>query len=95
MGRKTKTYYTSEFKKQAADLAIRVGSARAADQLGVRVENVNRWKKNVNNLEPQTKEEKTDLELEVRRLSKENEELKKINFILKKAAAFFSQDHLK
>lgn len=32
---------------------------------------------------------------EIKRLRKENEELKKVNYILKKAAAFFSQDHLK
>jgi transposase-like protein len=32
---------------------------------------------------------------EFRRIQKENEKLKKVNQILKSAAAFFSQDHLK
>lgn len=35
------------------------------------------------------------VEEEVKRLRKENKELKDVNYILKKAAAFFSQDHLK
>ena len=34
-------------------------------------------------------------EEELKRLRKEVEELKKVNYILKRAAAFFSQDHLK
>jgi transposase-like protein len=32
---------------------------------------------------------------EILRLKKENEELKKVNYILKRASAFFAQDHLK
>jgi transposase len=95
MGRRTRPVYTSEFKQQAAELANRIGSSKAADQLGVQVQNVQRWKKNADDLEPQTKKEKVNLEAENRRLTKELEEQKKINQILKKAAAFFSQDHLK
>jgi transposase len=87
--------YTSEFKQQAAELANRIGCSKAADQLGVQVQNVQRWKKNADDQEPQTKKEKVNLEVENRRLTKELEEQKKINQILKKAAAFFSQDHLK
>ena len=32
---------------------------------------------------------------EIKRLKKEVEDLKSVNYILKRAAAFFSQDHLK
>lgn len=87
--------YTSEFRQQAAELANRIGFNKAAQQLGVQVQNIKRWKKLADNQEPQTKKEKLNLEEENRRLTKENKELRDVNYILKKAAAFFSQDHLK
>lgn len=95
MGKRTVRKYTSEFKQEAAELAIRIGATRAAEQLGVIVGNVQRWKQKVEDVGPQAKKEKVNLEDENRRLQKENEELKKVNQILKRAAAFFSQDHLK
>ncbi len=96
MAKKGKRTYTVEFKRQAADLAIRAGVQKAADQLGVNVANIQRWKsetKKDSNSEQKTR--KRDLEEELKQLRKENEELKKVNFILKKAAAVFSQDQLK
>jgi len=95
MGKSKKHRYTSEFKQQAAELASRVGGNKAAHQLGVSVSTVHSWKKKADNNEPQSKKEKVNLEEENRRLQKEVDELKKVNQILKKAAAFFSQDHLK
>lgn len=95
MGKHGQRKYTSEFKQQASELAIRIGSRRAAEQLGVAMQNVDRWKKLAENQEPQSKKEKVNLEEENRRLLKENKELRDVNYILKKAAAFFSQDHLK
>jgi len=95
MGKKKNRKYTSEFKQQAADLAIRIGVGRAAEQLGVCVANVQRWKSDAKEGKPQTKKVSVNLEEENRLLQKENDELKKVNQILKKAAAFFSQDHLK
>ena len=95
MGKKGNRQYTLEFKQQAAELANRVGVTKAASQLGVIVGNVQRWKQNLNNQEPQSKKVKVNLEEENRRLQRENDELKKVNQILKRAAAFFSQDHLK
>lgn len=77
------------------ELAIRIGCTRAAEQLGVSVANVQRWKSNLENKEPSSKKEKESLEEINRRLQKKNDELKKANYILKRAAAFFSQDHLK
>ncbi len=96
MAKKGKRTYTVEFKRQAADLAIRTGVQKAADQLGVNVANIQRWKsetKKDSNSEQKTR--KRDLEEALKQLRKENEELKKVNFILKKAAAVFSQDQLK
>ena len=95
MGKKKNRQYTSEFKQQAAELAIRIGIGRAAEQLGVCVGNVQRWKTDANDGKPQSKKIQVNLEDENRRLQKEVDELRKVNFILKKAAAFFSQDHLK
>jgi len=100
---RTKTRsYTAEFKEQAVRLAEEIGSARrAAKQLGVSEANVHNWKiksklgklkDSKNNMSMTVSETSED---ELKRLRKEVEELKKVNYILKKAAAFFSQDHLK
>lgn len=95
MGKGKHRRYTLEFKQQAAELAIRIGCAQAAKQLGVAMSSVHLWKSNTKNKEPITALEKVSLAEENRRLKKENDELKKVNHILKRAAAFFSQDHLK
>jgi transposase len=96
MGRQTKRQYTLDFKEQAVDLAIRIGFARAAEQLGVNVANIHRWDKQSKKSEAkESKKTKSGLEAENRRLQREVEELRKVNHILKRAAAFFSQDHLK
>ena len=95
MGKATKRQYTLEFKQQAVELANRIGVGRAAKQLGVCVSNIHGWKAKEKNQEPQSAKVKVNLEEENRRLQKEVDELKKVNQILKRAAAFFSQDHLK
>lgn len=93
--------FTTEYKEQAVRLAEHLGSvAKAARQLGISDVNVYHWKmkskngklkdlKNNMSIQSETPEE------ELKRLRKENEELKQVNYILKRAAAFFSQDHLK
>jgi transposase len=96
MGRKTKRQYTLEFKQQAAELALQIGLTRAAEQLGVNVANVKRWVGSTKNADAgEAKKTKAGLEAENRRLQREVDELRKVNHILKRAAAFFSQDHLK
>jgi transposase-like protein len=91
--------YTTEFKMQALELVNQLGSyAEASRQLGVKDSVLHTWKSKFNfvmkkdsakfvNSNPES--------LEIKRLKKENEELKKVNYILKRAAAFFSQDQLK
>ena len=93
--------YTPEYKEQAVRLAEHLGStAQAARQLGISDVNVYNWKmkskkgklkdlKNNMSVQSETADE------ELKRLRKEVDELKQVNYILKRAAAFFSQDHLK
>lgn len=94
MGKRNVRQYTPEFKEQAVELANRIGMTKAAAQLGVHVSNIHGWKsKKKDGLKKPS--EAASLEEENRRLRKEVDELKKVNQILKRAAAFFSQDHLK
>ena len=97
MGKNRK--YTQEFKEQAVRLAKQLGSNRAAaQQLGISDVNIHVWQNK--DLKRQSKASayvspSETPEEEMKRLRQENEELKKVNYILKRAAAFFSQDHLK
>lgn len=93
MGKHSKKY-ALEFKEQAVQLAMDMGSARrAADKLGIPEANIHNWRKKFEKLKP-VKAAETPEE-ENKRLRKEVDELKKVNYILKRAAAFFSQDQLK
>ena len=89
--------YTQEFKQQAVELANSLGCVKkAADQLGIPDVNIHCWKKklNIQNLSKNPSTLSAEQE-ELRKLRKEVAELKQSNLILKTAAAFFSQDHLK
>lgn len=94
-----KQKFTREFKIQALELVNQLGSyAEAARQLGVRDSALHTWKKKLNFEMKKDSEKSTNSNSEseeLKRLKKEVEELKKVNYILKRAAAFFSQDHLK
>ena len=105
MGVKSPRQYTIEFKRQAVQLAQELNSGpKAAKQLGISSSNIHTWRKHfklgelsagdVKSTAPANRpQELADDEL--KRLRRENVELKKVNHILKQAAAFFSQDHLK
>lgn len=90
--------YTIEFKRQALELAESLGNAsKAAEQLGISPSCIYQWQsKSEKILGPgvSLKPVLSDQE-ELQRLRREVSELKKVNHILKSAAAFFSQDHLK
>lgn len=93
-----KKQYTKEFKIQALELAKNMGNfAAAARQLGISDSLLYAWKDKFNFDAGAGKTAATAVAEteEMSRLRKENEELKKVNYILKRAAAFFSQDHLK
>jgi transposase len=95
MGKKSNRQYTLEFKQQAVELASRVGASRSAKQLGISVSNIQNWKRKSVESQPKSEIVKVNLEEENRLLQKKVKELEQVNLILKKAAAFFSQDHLK
>lgn len=94
-----KKQYTKEFKFEAVKLAEELGSiAEATRQLGLPKSSIQNWKNKYKykvTKETEPKAIATSEAEEIKRLKKENEELKKVNYILKRAAAFFSQDHLK
>jgi transposase len=93
--------YTIEFKKQAVELAEGMGSTLgAARQLGIPDVNIHQWKKRFGKASSDGKSKNSEApnqneSEELKRLRKENSEQKQIIHILKRAAAFFSQDHLK
>ena len=99
MEKRTRRSYTPEFKEQAIALASDLKSiVKAEQELGIPRGLLRTWKRNASKMGlsvPPSAEGKLTAEEEVRRLRKENEQLKKVNHILKSAAAFFSQDHLK
>ncbi|MDZ4662971.1 MAG: transposase [Pseudomonadota bacterium] len=94
-----KQRHTKEFKIQALELVNQLGSyAEAGRQLGIRDSALHTWKKKLKFEMKKDSEKNSNSNLEseeIKRLKKEVEELKKVNYILKRAAAFFSQDHLK
>ena len=92
--------YTKEFKIEALNLAKQLGSySAAAKQLGLRDSIFHTWKAKYG-ISLEDKSGKTATQSvkesdEVRELKKKIQDLEKTNYILKRAAAFFLQDHLK
>ena len=98
MEKRARRTFTSEFKIQALELAEQIGSTtRAAQQLGIQTERIRAWKKELPVAPTKTRAiaQSVAESEEIKRLRKQVSELEKTNYILKKAAAFFSQDHLK
>ena len=94
---KTRRRFTKEFKDDAVGLVIDQGynCAEVGRRLGVSENNINRW---VRHYRDQNKSASTDgltreqLEIELKRLRKENKRLEMEREILKKAAAFFANE---
>ena len=91
--------HTTEFKIEALELAKQTGSfAEAARQLGITDGLLYSWKKKYNfSLDGGGKDASQSIAEteEIKRLKKQISDLEKSNYILKRAAAFFSQDLLK
>jgi transposase len=85
--------FSTEFKVEAVKLAESIGVPKAAKELGILENNIRRWQVS-SKTKPITDSEKPsydDLESEVRKLRREMEYMKKINEVLKKSTAIFSQ----
>lgn len=92
-----KRFYDTSFKDQAVALAEEIGVKKAKEKLGIKNEQtLGNWvkKKNKKN-ETDSGAELAALREENKKLKKELDREKKITAILKDAAAFFCQDHLK
>ena len=92
--------YTKEFKIEALNLVQQLGSySAAARQLGISDGTLHAWKDKFNfpiqPVQKKTAEQAVAETEELKRLRKENDQQKKTIEILRRAAAFFSQDHLK
>jgi transposase-like protein len=75
---------------------MELGPGRAAKQLGVTTSSLHYWKKIYQVKKKISKEEQARLDHEeLLRLRKENAEQKQVILVLKKAAAFFSNDQQK
>ena len=88
--RRERRTFTEEFKRQAIELAEDLKSTtQAANQLGINESLIRNWrKKSSTEKSLQAADPSFSIE-EFKRLQKENEKLKKVNYILKSAAAFF------
>jgi len=104
MVRKAKwAHYPPLFREKAIVLGREIGPSHAGDKLGIERSLVCKWMK-AKDLEMAVKkdpkasaESKAALEAaakEIRKLKRENDELKKANYVLKEVASFFSKDPL-
>jgi transposase len=86
--------YTKEFKEEAAKLVIEGGykQVEACKSLGVANKNLSRWVAQAKGTNAQ-QATKAPESAELLRLKKENQQLKLEREILKKAAAFFANEH--
>jgi transposase len=87
--------YTEEFRKEAIELAKRIGNTKAGLDLGVNEGLIRQWRIKYK-LQEGLSDNKSynDLEKENRRLQKEIGYLKEINEVLKKSTAILSQEFM-
>ncbi len=95
MKKKTRRKYTQEFTEEAVKLITNQGYsfAEAGRNLGVNPNQLSRWKREIESIEvgssPATS---VSVQVELKRLRKENKRLRMEREILKKAAAFFAKE---
>ncbi len=96
MTKRKRRNYTNEFKEEADKLVIDQGYslAEASRNLGVNANLLGRWKKESEQSENESISpgSMTAMQAELKRLKKENKQLKMEREILKKTAAFFAKE---
>ncbi len=87
------TQYTKEYKEEAVALIREQGYSvpEAAKSLGINTNILYRWKEKFEE-ELESKSLSTDERAELKKLRKENKELRMEKEILKKASAFFAKE---
>ena len=95
--KKTKQHYTAEFKAQAVELGKEIGTKQAAEKLGIdKYQTLAAWVRYSKKMEEDSEfRDMEHLKAENKKLKKALESERKVVAILKDAAAFFCQDHLK
>jgi transposase len=87
--------YSDEFKKEAVELlkSSNKKSQEIADELGIPVNNLIRWRREFEDIERETRVHKInpDDSEELKKLKKENDILRQEREILKKALGIFSK----
>ncbi len=96
MKKKTRRKYTQEFKVEAVKLITNQGYsfAEAGRNLGVNPNVLSRWKREIENVEGSglSATSAVSVQAELKRLRKENKQLRQEREILKKAAVFFAKE---
>ena len=91
----SKKKYTREFKIEGAKLAKEIGSPEAGRKLGVCSSNIRRWMHEIFPLNRSSSEPSIEeLKAKLRKLEKENFQLRKVGEILKKSVGIFSKDEI-
>jgi len=95
--KRAKRSYSPEFKAQAIELAKEIGVKETAKKLGIKsLPTITSWVRYSKKMEQDDEfRELEEAKKEIKRLKRELESEKKSVAILKDAAAFFCQDHLK
>ncbi len=96
MTKRKRRNYTNEFKEEAVKLVTEQGysMAEASRNLGINANLLGRWKKASEQPENESASpgSMVTIQAELKRLKKENKQLKMEREILKKAAAFFAKE---
>ena len=94
--RRDRRKFSKEFKAEAVAMSAKRSLTEVAESLGVDASLICRWKREAERDGAEAfrgNGNRTELEEELRRLRKENADLKEEKDILKKAAAYFAKYH--
>ena len=84
--------YDQNFKDEALKLSDGIGVKKACRQLNLNYGTLSGWRKQRSKKNKAGKKSEDEIQDEIARLKKENEELKSANEILKDALGFFAVD---